>query len=166
MVGGFIDREGARGGIGALLVGYHEGDALRFGGKVGAGRGFTAKFLSRTRRELEKIAGARKLHARFRQGRTRAGKILIDYERNHRAAVPVAAAYSTLAHPEGTLPVPVGWRELISSLSPRHFTGTQRLRTHREAKARSVACLLGITAVTRTCGMIMRRWRSAWQTAW
>lgn len=38
VIGGFTDPEGAaRDGIGALLVGYHEGAALRFAGKVGTG---------------------------------------------------------------------------------------------------------------------------------
>jgi bifunctional non-homologous end joining protein LigD len=55
VVGGFTDPEGARGGIGALLVGCFEGRTLRFAGKVGTGRGFTAKFLSQTRRELDAI---------------------------------------------------------------------------------------------------------------
>ncbi|RYZ07618.1 MAG: DNA ligase D [Myxococcales bacterium] len=55
VVGGFTDPEGARGGIGALLVGYYEGKALRFGGKVGTGRGFTATFLSKTRKALEAL---------------------------------------------------------------------------------------------------------------
>ena len=52
---------------------------------------------------------------------SRAGKILIDYKRNHRAAVAVAA-YSTRTHPEGTLSVPISWRELTAELSPRQFT--------------------------------------------
>jgi bifunctional non-homologous end joining protein LigD len=38
VIGGFTDPEGAaRDAIGALLVGFHEGGALRFGGKVGTG---------------------------------------------------------------------------------------------------------------------------------
>ncbi len=38
VIGGFTDPEGAaRDAIGALLVGYREGDALRFAGKVGTG---------------------------------------------------------------------------------------------------------------------------------
>jgi bifunctional non-homologous end joining protein LigD len=66
--------------------------------------------------------------ARDRQGLTlefakasRAEKILIDYKRNHRAAVAVAA-YSTRTHPDGTLSVPISWRELTPELSPRQFT--------------------------------------------
>jgi bifunctional non-homologous end joining protein LigD len=38
-------------------------------------------------------------------------KILIDYKRNHRAAVAIAA-YSTRAVPEGTLSFPIGWQDL------------------------------------------------------
>jgi bifunctional non-homologous end joining protein LigD len=37
VVGGFTDPQGARVGLGALLVGYFEGDDLVFAGKVGAG---------------------------------------------------------------------------------------------------------------------------------
>ena len=37
VVGGFTDPQGKRVGLGALLVGYHEGDALVFAGKVGTG---------------------------------------------------------------------------------------------------------------------------------
>lgn len=37
VVGGFTDPEGEREGFGALLVGYWEGDALRYAGKVGTG---------------------------------------------------------------------------------------------------------------------------------
>jgi DNA ligase D-like protein (predicted ligase) len=37
VVGGFTEPQGARVGFGALLVGYHDGDALRYAGKVGTG---------------------------------------------------------------------------------------------------------------------------------
>jgi bifunctional non-homologous end joining protein LigD len=37
VVGGFTDPQGKRVGLGALLVGYHEGDDLVFAGKVGTG---------------------------------------------------------------------------------------------------------------------------------
>ena len=37
VVGGFTDPQGARIGLGALLVGYYDGDALVFAGKVGTG---------------------------------------------------------------------------------------------------------------------------------
>jgi bifunctional non-homologous end joining protein LigD len=37
VVGGFTDPQGARVGLGALLVGYYEGDDLAFAGKVGTG---------------------------------------------------------------------------------------------------------------------------------
>lgn len=36
---GWTDPRGSRSGLGALLVGYHEGGELRFGGKVGTGFG-------------------------------------------------------------------------------------------------------------------------------
>lgn len=37
VVGGFTDPQGSREGLGALLVGYHDGDDLVFAGKVGTG---------------------------------------------------------------------------------------------------------------------------------
>lgn len=37
VVGGFTDPTGMRPGLGALLVGYYEGNALRYAGKVGTG---------------------------------------------------------------------------------------------------------------------------------
>lgn len=37
VIGGFTDPEGSRTGIGALLVGYYEGDTLVYAGKVGTG---------------------------------------------------------------------------------------------------------------------------------
>ena len=55
VIGGFTDPEGTRAGIGALLIGYHQGGALRFGGKVGTGPGFTAKYLAKMRSELEQL---------------------------------------------------------------------------------------------------------------
>jgi bifunctional non-homologous end joining protein LigD len=45
---GWTDPRGARSGLGALLVGYHEDGELRFGGKVGTGFG---------ERELEMLSG-------------------------------------------------------------------------------------------------------------
>ena len=50
VIGGFTDPEGSRQGIGALLVGFFEGGALVFAGKVGTG--FT-------------VAGSRSLRARL-----------------------------------------------------------------------------------------------------
>ncbi len=55
VIGGFTDPEGAaRDGIGALLVGYREGDALRFAGKVGTG--FTNASARALRQRLGRIA--------------------------------------------------------------------------------------------------------------
>jgi bifunctional non-homologous end joining protein LigD len=55
VVGGFTDPEGSRSGIGSLLVGYYEDGALRFAGKVGTGRGWTARFSEGLRKQLEEI---------------------------------------------------------------------------------------------------------------
>ena len=37
VIGGYTDPKGSRTGFGALLVGYYEGEALRYAGKVGTG---------------------------------------------------------------------------------------------------------------------------------
>ncbi len=46
----------------------------------------------------------------------RAGKILIDYKRNHRAAVAIAA-YSTRARPNGPVSLPMAWDDLAREKS-------------------------------------------------
>jgi bifunctional non-homologous end joining protein LigD len=55
VVGGFTDPEGARVGVGSILVGYYEGDDLCFAGKVGTGRGWSSAFSLHLRRRLERI---------------------------------------------------------------------------------------------------------------
>jgi len=59
VVGGFTDPKGSRVGIGSLLVGYYEGDALRFAGKVGTGRGWNEELGRTLRRRLERSEVAR-----------------------------------------------------------------------------------------------------------
>ncbi len=54
VVGGFTDPSGSRVGLGALLVGYHQGDRLRYAGKVGTG--FDEKTLRSLRRRLSELA--------------------------------------------------------------------------------------------------------------
>lgn len=51
VIGGFTDPQGARAGLGALLVGYYQGDDLVFAGKVGTG--FDTKMLVDLRRKLD-----------------------------------------------------------------------------------------------------------------
>jgi bifunctional non-homologous end joining protein LigD len=51
VIGGFTAPKGTRKGFGALLVGYYEGDSLRYAGKVGTG--FNEAFLTDFRRRLE-----------------------------------------------------------------------------------------------------------------
>ena len=46
VVGGFTDPQGRRAGLGALLVGYYEGEELVFAGKVGTGLGDTKGLLA------------------------------------------------------------------------------------------------------------------------
>jgi len=53
VIGGFTDPEGMRAGLGALLIGYYEGDRLTFCGKVGTG--FTQKLALDLRARLNRI---------------------------------------------------------------------------------------------------------------
>ena len=53
VVGGFTDPQGSRVGLGALLVGYFEGDDFVFAGKVGTG--FDTKLLLELRERLDKL---------------------------------------------------------------------------------------------------------------
>ncbi len=53
VVGGFTDPEGSRQGIGALLLGHHQGGALRYAGKVGTG--FTVASALALRRRLDPL---------------------------------------------------------------------------------------------------------------
>jgi bifunctional non-homologous end joining protein LigD len=52
VVGGFTDPRGARVGLGALLVGYYEGDDFVFAGKVGTG--FDRELLRELRVKLDR----------------------------------------------------------------------------------------------------------------
>ncbi len=74
VVGGFTDPQGARVGLGALLVGYFEGDDFVFAGKVGTG--FDTKTAARpprearshsrsTRRPFTKATGLPRLRAHW-----------------------------------------------------------------------------------------------------
>jgi bifunctional non-homologous end joining protein LigD len=53
VVGGFTDPQGGRVGLGALLVGYYEGDDFVFAGKVGTG--FDTKLLLELRAQLDSM---------------------------------------------------------------------------------------------------------------
>lgn len=53
VVGGFTDPQGARVGLGALLVGYYDGNDFVFAGKIGTG--FDTKLLLDLRRRLDAI---------------------------------------------------------------------------------------------------------------
>jgi bifunctional non-homologous end joining protein LigD len=53
VVGGFTDPQGKRVGLGALLVGYFDGDDLCFAGKIGTG--FDTKLLLQLRAELDAL---------------------------------------------------------------------------------------------------------------
>jgi bifunctional non-homologous end joining protein LigD len=53
VVGGFTDPQGARVGLGALLVGYYDGDDLAFAGKIGTG--FDNPLLLDLRERLDRL---------------------------------------------------------------------------------------------------------------
>ncbi len=53
VVGGFTDPQGARVGLGALLVGYYDGDDLVFAGKIGTG--FNTALLLDLRKRLDAV---------------------------------------------------------------------------------------------------------------
>jgi bifunctional non-homologous end joining protein LigD len=53
VVGGFTDPEGARVGLGALLVGYYDGDDFVFAGKIGTG--FNTALLLELRKKLDPL---------------------------------------------------------------------------------------------------------------
>jgi bifunctional non-homologous end joining protein LigD len=64
VVGGFTDPQGTRVGLGALLVGYFEGNDFVFAGKVGTG--FDAKLLRDLREKLDAIEIAQSPFTRAR----------------------------------------------------------------------------------------------------
>ena len=53
VVGGFTDPQGSRVGLGALLVGYYDGDDFVFAGKIGTG--FDTKLLLELRSRLDRL---------------------------------------------------------------------------------------------------------------
>ncbi len=53
VVGGFTDPQGARVGLGALLIGYYEGNDFVFAGKVGTG--FDTRLLVELRAEFDAL---------------------------------------------------------------------------------------------------------------
>ena len=66
MVGGFTDPQGARVGLGALLVGYYDGDDFVFAGKVGTG--FDTKLLLELRSATRRDRAAEPRRSRRRRG--------------------------------------------------------------------------------------------------
>jgi bifunctional non-homologous end joining protein LigD len=54
VVGGFTDPQGGRVGLGALLVGFHEGDDFVYAGKVGTG--FDTAMLTELRARFDRLA--------------------------------------------------------------------------------------------------------------
>ena len=57
VIGGFTDPRGSRHGFGALLLGYYDGDRLRYAGKVGTG--YNERTLADLRSRLDQLARSR-----------------------------------------------------------------------------------------------------------
>jgi len=55
VIGGFTLPEGARQGVGAILIGYYEDRHLRWAGKVGTGIGWNATFLGKLRKRFDAL---------------------------------------------------------------------------------------------------------------
>jgi DNA ligase D-like protein (predicted ligase) len=70
VIGGFTDPAGSRVGLGALLVGYHDGEELIYAGKVGTG--YSRRTLRELRSMLEDLETAR---PPFSRGHPRGGGI-------------------------------------------------------------------------------------------
>jgi hypothetical protein len=126
VVGGFTDAQGKRVGLGALLVGYFEGDDFVFAGKVGTG--FDTKLLTELRArfdamELEKTPFTKaslKQHVMRTAGRfvrfptlveefvkTESGPVAVDARlmRFHvRDQVLQRMSKIAISHPEGDVP--------------------------------------------------------------
>ena len=66
VVGGFTDPQGARVGLGALLVGYYDGDDFVFAGKIGTG--FDTKLLLDLRKRFDATRAARRRRSRKATG--------------------------------------------------------------------------------------------------
>ena len=62
-MGGFTDPQGARVGLGALLVGYYEGEDFVFAGKIGTG--FDTKLLLDLRKRLDNLEIAKPPFTKF-----------------------------------------------------------------------------------------------------
>jgi bifunctional non-homologous end joining protein LigD len=74
VIGGWMNGEGKREGLpGALLVGYFDGDRLRYAGRVGTG--FTDAMLARLERLMEPLA---REESPFAGGRTPAGAHFVE----------------------------------------------------------------------------------------
>jgi DNA ligase D-like protein (predicted polymerase) len=77
------------------------------------------QFTQRVAKQLER-AQPRKFTLDFSRA-ARSGRILIDFKRNHRAAVAIAA-FSTRARPHGPVSVPIAWQELDALSGPDGWT--------------------------------------------
>jgi bifunctional non-homologous end joining protein LigD len=53
VIGGFTEPEGSRTGFGALLVGYYEGEQLKYAGKVGTG--YDRRTLEELRARMDRL---------------------------------------------------------------------------------------------------------------
>ena len=98
VVGGFTDPRGQRRGLGALLVGYFEGDDFVFAGKVGTGAGFDVRRLLELRAELDALEIPKAPFTRA-TGLPRAGAHWVRPERVVQVAFLEWTRHGKLRHP-------------------------------------------------------------------
>ena len=72
VVGGFTDPQGARVGLGALLVGYYDADELVYAGKLGTG--FDTRLLLRAARPARRDRSCRRRRSQGRKGCRASGR--------------------------------------------------------------------------------------------
>ena len=97
VVGGFTDPQGARVGLGALLVGYYEGDDLVFAGKLGTG--FDTRLLLDLRSRLDAHRDPDSRHLRSATGLPRVRAHWVRPEVVVQAAFLEWTANGKLRHP-------------------------------------------------------------------
>jgi bifunctional non-homologous end joining protein LigD len=98
VIGGFTEPRGQRRGLGALLVGYFEGEDFVFAGKVGTGEGFDVRRLLELRGELDVLEVARTPFTRA-TGLPRTGVHWVRPERVVQVAFLEWTKHGKLRHP-------------------------------------------------------------------
>ena len=98
VIGGFTEPRGQRRGLGALLLGYFDGDDFVFAGKVGTGTGFDARRLLALRGELDALEHDRSPFTRA-TGLPRVGVHWVRPERVVQVAFLEWTTHGKLRHP-------------------------------------------------------------------